>query len=84
MGIYDLEVFLLAAHDGCEQVVSQTAGAEAEETVVEPIFAEDLLHQGIVSDSLIGRADTSGRFVALDLACLFFPRLDSLVFLRLS
>ena len=25
-----------------------------------------------------GRADTSGRFVTLDLACLFFPRLDSL------
>ena len=56
-----LEEFHLFTDDVAQQEISQAAGADAEERVVEPLLAQHLLHDGVVYEGLTYAVDaTSG------------------------
>ena len=55
-----LEMLCFFTYDRGKEVVGKAGSAEAEPLVVEPLFAEDLFHEGEVLNSLVGSGNTSG------------------------
>ena len=74
--LFCLEELRLLAQYVAQQQVGQAAGAQAEQGVVQPFFAQHFLHDGVVDEGVVHRVDASGWLEAYLVARLFVIFLD--------